>query len=155
MKLLHRNFFLIFFFVLTFLFSSCDDVLTGAVVSDVQVSTTIRCADAVALTVNDYCINEDNAFIMLISNSGYGSIDSMNVLFYFEEDTDVRDNTISRSIPRMGLEPTDSRIFEIPIYDERDIEMIHVQWFFSRIESIRSCREDLTIPANKIRRCEN
>ena len=131
--------------------SGCEDILTGAVTSNQIEQFHVHCADGVALAVLDYCFTDDDTeFIVLIANVGYSSVDSMSATFHFS------DKQITRDIRRMNLEPTDSRVFRIPIYGFDGIEMVHLNWFFSSPNrGIRNCREDVTIVSQKIRTCDS
>ena len=131
--------------------SGCEDFLTGAVTSNKIEQFSVYCADAVALAVLDYCFTEDDAeFIVLIANTGYSSIGSMQATFHFS------DKQITRDIRRMNLEPTDSRVFRIPIYGFEGIEMVHMTWSYSATgRGIRTCREDVSIASQKIRTCDS
>ncbi len=143
---------LIFFISLSLVsVSGCEDFLTGAVVSDRIEQFHVYCADAVALAVLDYCFTEDGAeFLALIANVGYSSIGSMQATFHFS------DKQITRDVRRMNLEPTDSRVFRIPIYGIDDIEMVHMTWSYSATgRGIRNCREDVSIASQNIRMCGN
>lgn len=138
--------------VSSFVLTSCEDILTGAVVSQEQTVFNVWCADGIALNVLDSCIRRsdgyDRQLVLLIANAGYGSIDSMSAVFYLEE------TTLSRQIPRMNLEPTDSRIFEIPLHGiTGKFNMVHLSWFYSSGEQIRTCRRDLTLAYDEIRGC--
>lgn len=141
---------LISFFILTSIFSiGCDDFLTGAVVSQRPEPVNVWCADGTALNVLDYCINEETRMMsILIANAGYGSIDSMEATFYYNN------QQFERRIPRMNLEPLDSRVFQIPMFDiDGRFDMVHFDWFYSSGEAIRKCRRDLTLAYDEIRRC--
>ncbi|MFW5852904.1 MAG: hypothetical protein ACOCUR_02645 [Nanoarchaeota archaeon] len=145
----YENFLLIsFLFVLSLMLSSCDNMITGNVVkSDEVESISIWCSDGITMDVADYCVSTNDSLVKFLAiNAGYGTVDSMQVVFYHKDEQ-------KEKLIDLGLEPTHSRVYSVRIpFETFDYATIHA-FYVGSDGRLSTCSRPTTIAIDEFREC--